>query len=128
MSDTITRGVRVQVAPRYHAERSDPTRRYWFFSYEIRISNEGSERVQLVSRHWVVTDATGREQHVRGPGVVGETPVLDPGETFSYTSFCPMPTSMGAMEGSFQMVVSASGERFDARIDPFVLEDPSTVN
>lgn len=127
MSDTTTRGVRIQVAPRFHPERSDPARSYWFFSYTIRISNLGQELDLLLARHWIVTDATGREQHVRGPGVVGETPVLGPGQAFTYTSFCPLPTSLGSMHGSFQMV-TGDGERFDALIDPFVLEDPSTVN
>lgn len=128
MSDTTTRGVRIQVAPRYHPERSDPVRRYWFFSYTVRISNLGDQRVQLLSRHWIITDGTGREQQVRGPGVVGATPVLDPGEAFTYTSYCPLPTSLGSMYGSFRMRVLATGEEFDANIDPFVLEDPDTVN
>jgi len=127
VSDTLTRGIRVQVSPRYHQEHSDPQRDYWFFSYTIQISNEGTEQVQLLSRHWVITDATGKTEHVRGPGVVGETPILGPGEAFTYTSFCPLPTSLGAMHGSFQMR-SWRGETFDANIDPFVLEDPSTIN
>lgn len=127
MSDTVTRGVRIQVVPRYHPERSDPARRYWFFSYTIRIRNEGDQQVQLLSRHWIITDATGREQEVRGPGVVGETPVLEPGDSFTYTSFCPLDTSLGSMHGSFRMQRD-DGEEFDAKIDPFVLEDPATVH
>jgi len=115
------------VRPRYHEERSDPVRDYWFFSYTIQISNEGSDQVQLLSRHWVITDATGKTEHVRGPGVVGKTPVLDPGEDFTYTSFCPLGTSLGSMHGSFQMR-DWQGEMFDAAIDPFVLEDPATIN
>ncbi len=127
VSNTITRGVRVQVAPRFHQDRSDPARKYWFFSYSIQVSNESTEQVQLLSRHWVITDSTGNVEHVRGPGVVGETPILEPGQAFAYTSFCPLPTSLGSMHGSFQMRTE-DGQDFDATIDPFVLEDPSTVN
>jgi len=127
MSNTFTRGIRVRVSPKYHAERSDPVQKYWFFSYTIQISNEGTEQVQLLSRHWVITDSTGKVEEVRGPGVVGETPILGPGESFIYTSFCPLPTSLGSMHGSFQMK-SWKGDTFDADIQPFVLEDPSTVN
>lgn len=127
VSTTLTRGIRIEVLPKYHLEHSDPVRDYWFFSYTIQITNQSTDRVQLLSRHWVITDATGKTEHVRGPGVVGETPTLDPGEAFSYTSFCPLPTSLGAMHGSFQMR-SRQGDTFDALIDPFVLEDPATIN
>ena len=122
MSDAITRGIRVQVEPTYHPERSIPGQQ-WFFSYKVTITNEGTERVQLVSRHWIITDATGEVRHVRGPGVVGETPVLDPGEAFEYRSACPLPTSLGAMHGTFQMEVEG-GEGFDAEVAPFTLADP----
>lgn len=127
VSNTLTRGIRIEVLPTYHREHSDPVRDYWFFSYTIQITNEGTEQVQLLSRHWVITDATGKTQHVKGPGVVGETPILAPGEAFSYTSFCPLKTSLGSMHGSFQMR-SGTGDSFDALIDPFVLEDPETIN
>lgn len=127
MSDTSTDGVRVQVAPHYHPERSNPARAHWFFSYAVSITNVGDQTVQLVSRHWVITDAHGNVEHVRGPGVVGETPVLRPGESFTYTSFCPLPTSMGAMHGTYRMR-RQDGTEFDALIAPFTLEDPESVN
>ncbi len=127
MSDAITRGIRVQVESRYLPERSTPHEGYYFFAYRIRISNEGDEQVQLVSRHWTITDAHGRIEEVRGPGVVGEQPVISPGESFEYTSFCPLPTPIGSMHGSYQMV-AASGARFDAEIAPFSLAVPTALN
>lgn len=127
MSDTTTRGIRVQVESFYDEERSSPEESYYFFAYQVRISNEGRETAQLVSREWIVTDAQGQEQHVQGPGVVGEQPVLGPGEAFEYTSFCPLSTPVGTMHGSYQMVTRA-GERFDAVITPFSLEVPHAVN
>ncbi len=127
MSDAITRGVRVRVESRYVAERSTPREGYYFFAYRVRISNEGAERVQLVSRHWTITDAHGRTEEVRGPGVVGEQPVLGPGGTFEYTSFCPLPTPIGSMQGTYQMVTD-SGARFDAEIAPFSLAVPTALN
>ncbi len=127
MSDATTRGVRVQVQPSYVPERSAPRQGQYFFAYRVRISNVGDETVQLVSRHWVITDGEGRVEHVRGPGVVGEQPVLAPGETFEYTSFCPLPTPIGSMHGSYQMV-TADGARFDAEIAPFSLAVPTALN
>lgn len=127
MSDTTTRGVRVKVRPDYLPQQSDPRNGLWMFAYHVRISNEGSDTVQLVSRHWIVTDANGRVEEVRGPGVVGEQPILKPGEQFEYTSGCPLPTPMGTMHGSYQMV-TRKGERFDAAISPFTLAEPYSVN
>jgi ApaG protein len=127
MSDCTTRGVRVQVSPVFHPERSDPRKHRWFFSYTVTVSNVGAEPVRLAARHWVITDATGHVEHVRGPGVVGEQPHLQPGASFRYTSFCPLPTPFGAMEGTYQMVLD-DGEAFDAVIAAFPLEDPSQVN
>jgi ApaG protein len=127
VSDTTTRGVRVQVQSAYVPERSLPGNSRYFFTYRVRISNVGVEAVQLVSRVWVITDAEGRVETVHGPGVVGEQPVLGPGEAFEYTSFCPLPTSIGSMHGSYQMV-SASGEAFDAVIAPFSLAVPTALN
>lgn len=127
MSDTTTRGVRVQVRPDYLDDQSEPRKNLWMFAYHVRIHNEGAETVQLVSRHWVITDATGRVEEVRGPGVVGEQPVLRPGEQFAYTSGCPLPTRMGTMHGTYQMVTH-KGERFDAVISPFTLAEPYSVN
>jgi ApaG protein len=127
MSDATTRGVRVEVVSRYLPEKSDPARRKWFFAYDIRITNLGDEVVQLLTRHWVITDANGAVEEVRGPGVVGNQPVLAPGESFEYTSFCPLTTPFGTMEGSYQMVTE-DGRAFDAEIAQFALSEPMTVN
>lgn len=127
MSDTTTRGIRIQVESFYDEERSSPQERYFFFAYKVRISNVGERRARLVSREWVITDADGDVQRVQGPGVVGEQPVLAPGESFEYTSFCPLPTAVGTMEGSYRMVLD-DGESFDARIEPFSLAVPHAVN
>jgi ApaG protein len=125
MSHAITRQIEVSVAPTYHPEHSEPGRNRWFFSYTIRITNHGADVVQLLSRHWIITNAHGVREEVRGSGVVGEQPVLAPGEHFEYTSFCPLSTSLGSMEGSYQ-IVNDAGERFDVKIPPFALVDPST--
>lgn len=127
MSDTTTRGIRVQVESFYEEERSSPEESYYFFAYQVRISNEGEETAQLISREWIITDAQGQEQRVQGPGVVGEQPVLRPGDLFEYTSFCPLPTPVGTMHGTYQMV-TPDGERFDAVIAPFSLATPHAVN
>jgi ApaG protein len=127
MSDTTTRGIRVQVESFYDEERSAPDESYYFFAYQVRISNEGEETAQLMSREWIITDAQGQQQRVQGPGVVGEQPVLGPGESFEYTSFCPLATPVGVMQGSYQMV-TRGGERFDAEIAPFSLAVPHAVN
>lgn len=126
-SEAVTRGVRVRVTSEYAPERSDPGNNKWFFLYTITISNEGAETVQLVTRHWIITDGTGHVEEVRGPGVVGKQPILKPGESFEYTSGCPLETPFGVMEGTYQMVVD-SGERFDAKVAPFTLSEPYTVH
>jgi ApaG protein len=126
-SEAVTRGIRVRVVSEYARERSKPAQNEWFFVYTVRISNEGSETVQLLTRHWIITDADGRVEEVRGPGVVGKQPMLQPGDSFEYTSGCPLATSIGVMEGTYQMV-TGSGERFDARIAPFTLSEPYTVH
>ena len=126
-SEAVTRGVRVVVQSEYAPDKSRPTHNEWFFLYTVRISNEGSEPVRLVTRHWIITDGTGRVEEVRGPGVVGKQPTLKPGESFEYTSGCPLPTSFGVMEGTYQMV-SESGDLFDAKIAPFTLSEPYTVH
>ena len=126
-SEAITRGVRVHVNSEYAPDRSRPARKEWFFIYTVRISNEGTETVQLLTRHWIITDDTGRVEEVRGPGVVGQQPRLEPGQSFEYSSGCPLPTSTGLMEGTYQMV-SESGETFDVKIAPFTLSEPYTVH
>jgi ApaG protein len=126
-SEAVTRGVRVQVESQYASERSDPAKNQWFFVYSVRITNEGQETVQLLTRHWIITDGTGHLEEVRGPGVVGKQPTLKPGESFEYTSGCPLGTPFGVMEGTYQMVTE-QGERFDAKIAPFTLSEPYTVH
>lgn len=126
-SEAVTRGVRVQVESEYAPDRSDPSRNEWFFLYTIRIINEGTETVQLLTRHWIITDGTGHVEEVRGPGVVGKQPILAPGESFEYTSGCPLSTPFGVMEGTYQMT-TAGGERFDAKVAPFTLSEPYTVH
>jgi ApaG protein len=126
-SEAVTRGVRISVRSSYEPERSDPNRGHWFFSYTIRIENEGPETVQLISRHWIITDANGQTEEVRGPGVVGKQPVLAPGQDFEYTSFCPLGTPFGTMAGTYQMV-TLDGDQFDAEIAAFTLSEPYGVN
>ncbi len=120
MSSATTRGVRVEVESEYVAERSNPEMGTYFFAYHVRIINESDEAAQLVSRHWIITDANGHIEEVKGPGVVGEQPTLEPGEAFEYSSFCPLKTPMGTMHGTYQMVTD-DGEEFDAEIAPFTL-------
>jgi ApaG protein len=126
-SEALTNNVRVEVESQYAAEHSQPFQNHWFFYYTVRISNEGEETVQLLSRHWVITDAAGHTEEVEGPGVIGEQPRLGPGESFQYTSGCPLKTSTGVMHGTYQMVTQDS-EHFDVEIAPFALHEPYTVH
>lgn len=128
-SEAITNGIRIRVVSQYlpdHAS-SEPRERQWFFTYTVKIANEGLDTVQLLSRHWIITDANGHTEEVRGPGVVGAQPVLAPGESFEYTSGCPLRTAFGTMKGSYQMVTD-DGQEFDAEIAPFALNVPYSVN
>lgn len=127
VSDTTTNGIRVQVKTQYLPERSSPAEQQYWFAYHITVSNVGSVTAQLVSRHWVITNAEGEEQEVRGPGVVGKQPLLEPGATFAYTSFCDLKTNVGTMHGSYTMVTEG-GETFEARIAPFTLALPYALN
>lgn len=127
MTDTVTRGVRITVAPRYVPEQSEPEKAHYLFAYHVTIRNDGDQTVQLMSRHWIITDGEGKVEEVRGPGVVGYQPKLAPGEQFQYTSGCPLTTPVGTMHGSYQMVTE-SGEEFDARIEPFRLAVPRALN
>lgn len=127
MSEAMTRGIRVEVESFYDPEHSSPQESYYFFAYRVRITNLGSEPAQLISREWMITDADGKTERVQGPGVVGEQPLLAPGEDFEYTSFCPLSTPVGSMHGSYRMVLP-SGESFDAEIAPFALAAPHAVN
>jgi ApaG protein len=126
-SESTTRGIRIRVRSTFIAERSDPDENHWFFIYNVEISNVGEETAQLISRHWIITDANGAVQEVKGPGVVGKQPILQPGESFEYTSACPLETAFGTMHGSYQMV-TREGEQFDAAIAPFSLGEPNAIN
>lgn len=128
MSESTTRGVLVHAVSRYEIERSAPQQGDYFFSYRVRIENLGAETVQLLSRLWIITDDSGSEQRVEGPGVVGETPTLRPGEAFEYQSFCPLRSPFGTMQGHYVMIVVETGERFEALISPFSLSAPHAVN
>ena len=127
MSDTTTRGIRIQVKSSYLADRSSPRDSQYLFAYHIRISNTGSDTVQLISREWIITSADGEVERVKGPGVVGEQPVLAPGAVFEYTSYCPLKTTVGSMQGSYQMV-TADGGKFEAAIAPFTLAAPYALH
>jgi len=131
-SEAVTHNVRVQVEaqyvpPQFVPGQSQPLQSEWVFAYTIRITNEGDETVQLLSRHWIITDATGHVEEVRGPGVVGEQPSLAPGESFEYTSGCPLSTPYGTMRGSYQCVAS-DGTQFDVPIPEFILTVPRVLH
>lgn len=123
MYQATTRGIEVTVTPRFVPDRSSPKNGYYFWAYTVEIVNRGDETVQLKTRHWRITDALGRMQEVRGPGVVGEEPVLAPGERFDYTSGVPLPTPSGFMVGSYGMV-DADGKTFDIAVPAFSLDAP----
>ena len=125
-SEAITNNVRVEVESQFVPDRSQPFEQLWHFIYTVRITNEGDDNVQLISRHWIITDATGHTQEVRGPGVVGEQPLLHPGESFQYTSNCELSTSTGIMKGTYQMVTE-DGDHFDVEIAPFALHEACPV-
>jgi ApaG protein len=126
-SEAVTNKVRVEVESQYAPEHSQPFLNQWFFYYTIRITNERPETVQLLTRHWIITDARDHVEEVRGEGVVGEQPVLASGESFQYTSGCPLKTSSGVMRGSYQMVTE-DGTAFEVQIAPFALHVPYTVH
>src|ERR1700716_2769543 len=125
MYRAVTRQIEVTVEPNFMPKRSSVEKREYFWSYTIVITNTGAETVRLRTRHWIITDATGRQQEVRGEGVVGEQPVLAPGERFKYTSGVPLPTASGFMTGRYQME-SESGARFDIDVPTFSLDSPAS--
>jgi ApaG protein len=127
VSNAITNGIRVTVSSNYIPAQSAPKARRYVFAYTVRIANEGTESAQLKSRHWIITDGNGKVEEVRGPGVVGEQPMIRPGEHFEYTSGCVLETPRGSMEGTYQMA-RADGSEFDANIAPFALSLPYTLN
>lgn len=126
-SSAITNGVRVSVKSFFVPERSAPEKSYYFFAYQIIIQNLSDVEVQLVSRHWIITNANGHVEQVRGEGVIGEQPILSPGEAFTYTSACPLPTAVGSMKGTFQ-IESTKGSKFDAEVAAFTLALPHALN
>ncbi len=119
-----TQGIRVSVRSFYLADQSEPERSHFVWAYRVNIENRGSRTVQLLKRSWRITDALGRTQQVHGEGVVGEQPVLEPGQNFEYTSGTPLSTPSGFMRGAYHMVVTATGEAFDVAIPPFSLDSP----
>lgn len=119
--------ISVSVTPQYLPEQSEPTAGQFMFAYTVRITNNGEQAAQVISRHWVITDAEQKEQEVRGLGVVGQQPLLGPGETFEYTSGCPLPTPFGTMRGTFHCV-GDNGIPFEVPIDEFVLAMPRTLH
>jgi ApaG protein len=127
ISDAVTNNIRVEVLSRHAPEKSRPLVDEWVFQYTVRITNQGHETVQLLSRHWIVTDALEQTREVKGPGVIGEQPVLAPGESFKYSSWCPLNTPTGTMRGTYQMV-GADGNEFDIEIASFALKARYTVH
>lgn len=119
--------IRIQVATSYVDDESEPDSDRYVFAYTITISNSGDVAAQLISRHWIITDADGEVEEVRGPGVIGQQPVLEPGQSFEYSSGCPLGTSFGTMHGTYQMV-TLNGEPFDVEIAPFALSLPYAIN
>jgi ApaG protein len=128
--EKVTHAIKVSVEPRYVEEQSSPQEGLWFWAYTVSIENLSDDVVQLRARHWRITDALGRHQEVQGRGVVGEEPVLRPGDMFQYTSGCPLPTPSGFMVGTYEMI-GPGGRRFLIDIPAFSLDSPdapSVVN
>lgn len=125
MYTATTRAIRVTVEPQYLPDQSDPAKSQYVWAYKVRIENRGDVAVQLRSRHWKITDGLGRLQEVKGPGVVGQTPLLRPGQMFEYTSGTPLSTPSGIMGGTYQMV-DESGEKFDIEVPTFSLDTPAS--
>ena len=123
MYSEITRSIRVTVNPIYLEEQSSPADHHYVWAYHVQIENNGADTVQLLTRHWKITDSTGRMQEVRGAGVVGEQPVLAPGESYEYTSGTPLGTPSGIMVGSYEME-GQDGHRFDVAVPAFSLDSP----
>jgi len=126
-SEATTRGIRVCVRAAYSPEHSDPAHQLWRFLYTVTIYNESTHPVKLISRHWIITVAAVHVEEVKGLGVVGQQPAIGPGESFEYTSNCPLRTPFGTMHGTYQIVTSG-GEPFDATIAPFMLSGPYTLH
>ena len=124
MYAAVTRNIKIEVEPTYMQDQSDPEQNYYFFAYRVRISNQGQDKVQLLSRHWIITDGFGQIEEVVGPGVIGQQPTLKPGEVFEYSSFCPLTTPTGSMQGTYVMA-DAKGSQLEVQIPLFVLCEPN---
>ena len=127
MIKTSTRFTKIEASPNYVPSRSDLSKPIFFFSYHIKITNISNDTIQLHSRYWNITDGNGNVEEIRGPGVVGRQPHIKSGETFEYTSYCPLPTNFGVMHGYFEMI-NNNGTIFNAKISPFRLTTPFSVN
>jgi ApaG protein len=123
MYQAITHDIAVTVEPQYLADRSEPSRRQYFWAYTVEIENRGEQTVQLKRRHWIITDGKGQKHEVSGPGVIGEEPIIAPGESFRYTSGCPLDTPDGFMVGSYDMI-GDNGDHFSVAIPAFSLDIP----
>lgn len=126
-SECVTGGFRVNVFPSYLVDHSDPSNRQWVFGYRVRITNESPETAQLLSRRWLIVDAHGRENEVRGEGVVGQQPVLRPGKSFEYSSICPMTTRWGTMEGQYALQVGEDERLVEIAVARFYLVGPADI-
>ena len=127
MIKTNSKSISIEVSPNYLPSRSDLSKPIFFFSYSILIKNTSGETVQLRSRYWNITDGNGNVEEIRGPGVVGKQPFIKNGEIFEYTSYCPLPTDFGVMHGYFEMIAE-NGRKFNAKISPFRLSTPHSIN
>lgn len=127
VSEAVTESIRVEVISRYAPEAASADPGEWVFQYTVRITNQGTDPVQLLSRHWIITDALERVREVKGPGVIGQQPVIKPGESFQYSSWCPLTTPTGMMRGTYRMV-RGDGDRFDIEVAPFALKASYTVH
>lgn len=127
MQKTLPLNFDIQVTTTYIVEESKPDQNYFFFSYKVTIKNKGSQMAQLMSRHWIITDAFGRNEEVRGPGVVGLQPKIQPGQTFEYESACPLSTATGSMKGFYSMVTE-SGDTVQVEIPEFWLVSPQALH
>ena len=123
----MSNSVKIKTKPTYIPERSDESKPVYIFSYHITIINKGEEPIKLLSRYWHITDGRGNTEDIHGPGVIGQTPIILPGRSFEYTSFCPLPTPIGFMEGNYRMK-KQSGKEFEATIDRFRLIVPGFMN
>lgn len=123
MFEATTENIKIEVHPTYFKEESDPRKPVYCFRYRVRITNQSSVSVQLMHRHWVIVDGTGQTEEVKGPGVIGQQPIIAPGSMFEYESFCPLSTPTGSMHGSYEMV-KQGGDKVDIKIPKFLLIEP----